>query len=174
MNYKLLFAACAATLLTFSACKNDDETEEENITTIEVHLTGPDFEKKFYWKDTDGDDVANSIDSIIIPAFRSNIKCHLHVYDESQSPTIDLTEEIEAEKNVHLFTYTLSGTSVSIGNANTDDNGKQFGLTSVWESGTPSSGSLNIKLFHEPTDKGNLSAPGGEVDFDVIFPVIVR
>jgi hypothetical protein len=33
---------------------------------------------------------------------------------------------------------------------------------------------VNIKLYHEPTDKNNAANPGGDVDFDVTFPVVIR
>jgi hypothetical protein len=175
-NHTLLLALVAATSLLFSACDKDEETAEENITTIEVHLTGPGFDQKFYWNDTDGDGgAAPTIDEITLPALTGNIACHLHVYDRSVTPEVDITEEIEAESADHLFVYTLTGaTGLTLGDFNTDSNGARFGLTSTWETGQPGTGSLNIKLYHEPTDKSSTTAPGGDVDFDVTFPVKIQ
>lgn len=177
MNNTQKLSALAALLLaltTFSACKKDEETAEENITTIEVHLTGTNFDKKFYWNDTDGDGVANSIDEIQIPANTGNIQAHLHVYDRSVTPEIDITEEIEEESADHLFTYAVTGANLTIGSLNTDSANNPFGITSVWTTAAAGSGSVNIKLYHEPTNKTNATNPGGEVDFDVVFPVKIQ
>jgi hypothetical protein len=168
------FLVLAGTLLFANSCKKDDETAQENITTIEVHITGTGFEKKFFWNDSDGDGVANSIDTIVIPPNVSNLKGHLHVYDRTVSPEIDLTEEIEAENKKHLFIYKVNLSNLVIKDLNTDDDGKPFGITSVWATQAASTGTVNIILHHEPTDKNNAANPGGEIDFDVTFPVVIR
>ncbi len=169
-----LLLMCAS--LFFTACRNDEEeTVEENITTVEVHLTGPGFDKKFFYNDLDGDGgAAPTIDKIQMPPLTGSIKCHVHVYDRSKTPNVDITEEIETESNEHLFTYAISGAKFTIANLDKDRNGKPFGLTSVWQTDQPSTGTVNIKLYHEPTNKDNSAAPGGEVDFDVTFPVEIK
>jgi hypothetical protein len=175
MTFRATFAALTLGAILFApGCKKDPATAEENITTIEVHLTGPGFDKKFYWNDTDGDGVANVLDTIAIPALTGNIQAHLHVYDRSSVPEIDLTEEIEEESVDHLFVYAPNVNGLTIGSLNTDTNGKPFGVESVWESGQPGSGTLNLKLYHEPTNKDDSTNPGGNVDFDVTFPVKVN
>ena len=178
MNYtqkSWTLAAIALLLITFTACDKGEETAEENLTTVEVHLTGTaGFDKKFYWNDTDGDGVANTIDTIVMPPNTGNVQAHLHVYDRSVSPELDITEEIEEENTEHLFTYLVTGANLTIGNLETDANGLPFGITSVWASSDASSGTLNIKLYHEPTDKNNALNPGGSVDLDITFPVLIR
>jgi hypothetical protein len=169
-----IFLALAGMLLFANACKKDPQTAEENITTIEVHITGAGFDKKFFWNDTDGDGVANTIDSIVIPPNVSNLKGHLHVYDRSVTPEIDITEEIEEENKEHLFVYNVNLSNLVIKDLNTDADGKPFGITSVWATQAAGTGTVNIKLYHEPTDKNNAANPGGEVDFDVTFPVVIR
>ena len=163
-------------LLAFAGCKKDTTTEQENITRVVVHLTGSGgFDQEFEWSDPDGGDISNAtIDPIVIPATAGNtLQCHIHVYDDTKTPTEDLTEEIEAEKNVHLLVYNVTGANVGVAYDDTDDNGKHLGIETVWTKGAASTGSVNIKLYHEPTDKDNLNAPGGEVDFDVTFPIEV-
>ena len=178
LKNSFIFLALAGIILLANSCKKDPETAEENITTIEVHITGAGFDKKFYWNDTDGDGVANTIDTIVIPPNVSNLQGHLHVYDRTESPEIDLTEEIEGENVDHLFVYNVNIinnlNSLVIKDLNTDDNGKPFGITSVWATLLPNTGTVNIKLYHEPTDKDNAANPGGEVDFDVTFPLVIR
>jgi hypothetical protein len=87
---------------------------------------------------------------------------------------VDITEEIEAESNEHLFVYNISTAKFTIKDLDKDRNGKPFGLTSVWQTDQPSTGTVNIQLYHEPTNKDNSAAPGGEVDFDVTFPVEIK
>ena len=54
--------------------------------------------------------------------------------------------------------------------ANADE---KFGLKTRWVVNT-GAGAVNIKLYHEPTSKFDLNNPGGEVDFDVTFPVRIQ
>ncbi len=175
-NLRSALGAFALLSLTFGACDKGGNTAEEVITTIEVHVTGAGgFDRKFYWNDTDGDGLANSIDSVELPANTANLQCHLHVYDRSQTPELNITEEIEAESTEHLFVYAVSGgASLSISGLDADTDGKPFGLTSVWATALASTGGLNIKLYHEPTDKTSTTNSGGSVDFDVVFPVKIE
>lgn len=163
--------------LVFTACDKDDSTQPENITSVEVRLTGANgFDQKFFWSDPDGGDASNAVvDQIIIPASAgSTLQCEVRLYDDTQTPPKELTESIKEESNVHLFVYDVTGANLGIAYNDTDKNGNNFGVLTVWTRGGASSGLLNIKLYHEPTDKNNLNAPGGEVDFDVNFPVAVE
>lgn len=166
----LLLALLAQTLF-FTACKDGgDDTLEENITKVEVHLKGGGLDKEFKWEDADGDggNAPTIEDIVILP----NVvyTAHIHVYDGAN----EITSEIEDESNDHLFTFTVTGANLTVGDLNTDGNGKPFGLDSKWTAGAASTGSVNIKLFHEPTNKANSAAPGGDVDFDVVFPVKIQ
>lgn len=173
----LLLAASLATGVFVTGCKKDDnETETENITKIVVHLTGitdPAFHGEFNWKDPDGDGgTAPTIDQIVLPA-NASYHAEIEVYDETKNPVEDVTEEIKAENKVHLFEYRSMLDALTIGSLNKDDDGKPFGRESTWTTTAAATGSLRILLHHEPTDK--LAAdPGGEIDFDVTFPVKVQ
>jgi hypothetical protein len=170
-----IFASMATALFLTTGCKKDKETAEENITTVEVHLTGAGFDKKFYWNDPDGDGgAAPVIDPIKIAPNVTNLRCHLHVYDRSKTPEIDITEEIEAESNDHLFVFTTTGANLTVAYDDKDQNNQNFGLITKWASGAASKGKIRIRLFHEPTDKNNTNAPGGEVDFDIEMPVTIE
>lgn len=172
-SFFLLLLAFAA--LTFSACKKDDKTEQELITTIELHFTGTNgFDQHFEWEDLDGDGGASpTIDTIVLP-LNIALNCHVHVYDKSKNPTEDITEEIEEEDAEHLFIYNPSNNVVSITSTSVDGNGAPFRITSTWTTTGAGTGSVRVRLIHEP-DKG-ATDPGatGETDFDVTFPVIVR
>ncbi len=163
--------------LFFASCKKDDNTtEQENITTIEVHLTGTGgFEDKFFWRDLDGSGgSAPEIDTIVIPAQNLDLNCHIHVYDESKNPVEDITEEIEEENTDHLFTYLITGANLTVVPDDVDNDGAPFNLETVWKSGAASTGTVRIRLFHEPSDKTDTNNPGGEVDLDVTFPVKIQ
>lgn len=171
----LLLLLAASTSLFTAGCKDKGEdTQGEVITRVQVHLTGINggFDQEFEAKDPDGDGIFNTIDEITIPAGAA-YNCHLHVYDDSKTPIEDLTEEIEAENVDHLFVLKGNTAGLSIANLNTDNNGAPFGLESIWTSGAAATGTVQIKLIHEPTDK-NATDPGGDTDFDVTFTVKVQ
>lgn len=180
ISFKILLSTALFAGLFIASCKDDDNTtEQENITTIEVRLTGPSFDQTFAWKDLDGPGGnAPVIDSILLPqnlAGTANaLSCQLHISDESQNPAKDLTTEIEAENTAHLFVYKLTGTALAqIAYDDADDNNENFGLKTRWVVNT-GTGTVNILLYHEPTNKFDLNNPGGETDLDVTFPVKIQ
>ncbi|HNG90460.1 MAG TPA: hypothetical protein PK858_09650, partial [Saprospiraceae bacterium] len=125
---------------------------------------------EFKWEDADGDGGnAPTIEDIIL-APNTVYTAYLHVYDGSK----EINDEIEAESNSHLFTFTVTGANVNIGALTKDGNGQPFGIGSTWTTGVASIGSVNIKLYHEPTDKNNTASPGGEIDLDITMPLKVQ
>lgn len=164
----------AAALLAFTGCKKDDDTAQENITTVTVHLKATGFDQEFEWEDLDGAGGTNPvIDEIAIPA-NTTFECSVHVYDRSKNPVEDITEEVEEEAEEHLFTFTVDRANLTVAYTDQDANGKPVGIKSTWTSAGASNGTVRIRLFHEPTDKGNLANPGGETDIDVTFPVKIQ
>lgn len=175
-NIRVAFFAASLIALFLSGCKKDTGTVQENITKVGVHLTGSGgFDQTFAWKDPDGGDISNAVvDDIVIPAGTANINCQLIILDETKTPVEDLTAEIAQESAAHLFVYTTTGTAVSaIAYDDVDSNGKNLGLKTLWATGT-GTGTLRIVLHHQPTNKDDLNNPGGEIDFDVTFPVKIQ
>lgn len=164
------------TIPFLNGCKKHDHTEQENITTIKLLVTGPGFNQTFTWNDADGPGGnAPVIDEIALPASTAGLQCAVLVSDESQSPAVDYTSEILAENEAHLFIWTITGgASLTITGADQDASGKPFSQITNWVTGQASTGFLNVKLYHEPTDKTNSANPGGEVDFDIAFPVKIQ
>ena len=173
LAFYLLLPVFAA--LAFSACKKDDKTEQELITTIELHFTGANnFNQKFYWKDLDGDGgAAPTIDTIVL-APNATLNCFTHVYDESKNPKLDITEEIEAESAEHLFIYNPSSSVVEITSNSVDSNGNAFRISTEWKTTATGAGSVRVRLLHEPDKSAADPGATGETDFDVTFPVVVR
>jgi hypothetical protein len=163
----------ALTLLSpffFVGCeKHNHSTQGEKITKVQIHLKGSGIDKEFIAEDNDVDGIFNTIQEVVLPP-NATLEAFIHVYDENTS----LDDEIEAEKNDHLFTFSPNPPNLLFITLNTDSNGLPFGQSSTWTTGTPSSGSIQIKLIHEPTNKTNNIDPGGETDFDVTFPVKVQ
>lgn len=160
----------------FSACHKHDHTATENITAIELHLTGNGIDQVFTWEDTDGDGVANNIDTLVLPAMTQGIECSVLIFDRTEIPEVDITPEIVAEGVDHLLTYDISNSNGLVVTAlNQDANGNPIGTTSIWETrNAGADGVLTLTLYHEPTNKSNPSNPGGEVDFQVVFPVKIQ
>ena len=168
----LLVLVTVIASLFITGCKKDDEgTEQEQITKVIVHLTttnGTLFNDEFEAEDPDGDGVWNTISSIVIPA-NTEYNAHIHVYDGAD----EIDEEIVAESNDHLFTYAVTGANVVVSDRNADSDGAPLGIDSKWATAAASAGTVLIRLHHEPTDK-NAVDPGGEIDFEVTFPVQVQ
>lgn len=176
-NTKIAFGALLLTLLStnlfITGCKDDDSsTEQENITKVVLHFSGPGLDAEFEWNDPDGPGGnAPEIDEITLPPLTGNINCHLHVYDSNR----DLTDEIAAEAAEHLIVYLPEASIDAVWTyADADGNGKPLGLETSWTTDQPSSGNLRVVLYHEPVNKGDLNNPGGETDFDVTFPVRIQ
>ncbi len=169
-------ALMLSVLFALGGCEKHDHTEQENITTIKLLVTGPGFDEVFTWNDADGPGGnAPVIDEIVLPASTTGLQCAIVVSDESQSPAVDYTSEISAENEAHLFTWTVTGgASLTITGADQDSSGKPFSQITNWVTGQASTGFLNVKLYHEPADKTNSANPGGEVDFDIAFPVKIQ
>ncbi|MBL7797460.1 MAG: type 1 periplasmic binding fold superfamily protein [Saprospiraceae bacterium] len=163
--------------LTFGACSKDDTTEQETITTVLVHLTATDgsFNEEFTWSDPDGDGGnAPVIDDIVLPPNKT-FNCHVHFYDLSKTPGVDITEEVEEEDTEHLLVYSvLVGLNLNIAAADTDANGKPFRLETTWTTGAASTGSVTVTLRHEPDKDAADPDVTGEVDAEVVFPVKIQ
>lgn len=175
--FRALFLSVLFAGLSITGCKDkDDDTEQENITTVVLHFIGPGFDREFEWNDLDGPGGnPPTVQTIELPPLTGNITCHVHVYDRSKNPAEDITEEIEEEADEHLVVY-LPDASISATWTydDTDSKGKPLGIKTKWTTNQPSNGNLRVILYHEPTNKDNLSNPGGEVDFDVTFPVRIQ
>ena len=175
---KYLFFSLFALAMGFFACNDDDDnngTEQELITTVVLHFTGPGVDQEFEFEDLDGAGGNNpTIDTIVLPPLTANLLCHIHVYDRSKTPEEDITEEIEEEADDHLFLFDISGPDMTFVYADTDTKGLPLGIKTNWVTDQPSVGNLRVTLYHEPTNKSNLSDPGGDVDVEVTFPVVIK
>lgn len=164
-------------LVSLAACSDDPETtnEEEVITTVTVTLkTSP----------TDLNPVVLSWDDANLNAIVDEgeiTSSGALVIDEAYTASIsllnqdaDVTEEIEEEAKDHIFCFESDDVDITFSGFDTDSNGQRLGLTSTWTTGDASTGTVNIKLRHQPGFKtGDCPLPGdpapGETDVDITF-----
>ncbi|MCC7466263.1 MAG: hypothetical protein IT261_08345 [Saprospiraceae bacterium] len=171
---KWAFGAIALGIFSLASCEKHDHTENENITKVDLKLTGAGFNQVFSAIESNGDGIWDVIQPITIPAGVTPITCEVFVYDITQTPIKDLTTEIVEEGAEHFFTYTISGVNVTVVAVDKDSNNQPIGQNTSWTIGSASNGTVQVKLFHEPSNKNNSSDPGGEVDFDITFPVTIQ
>ncbi len=176
-----------ATLLLVS-CGDDPEpaNEEELITTLTLTLTptltptgGDPITMTFKDLDGDGAGVPQYIystggDAAVLSA-STTYTAEITLLNESVNPAENITEEIEEEADEHLFCFTVGGgANIDYSYADEDDNGLDVGLTTIWETGAASTGTITIVLRHQPGTKTGACPGPGETDIEVTFNVAIQ
>lgn len=173
---RIFLCAFAVVAILLVGCQDDPEptNEEEVITTFIVTLTpsaGPVV--TLSWDDIDLDgviDLAELISSGSL-AESTTYSASLQLWNKSADPDIDITEEITEEANDHIFCFTVSGVNIVVTERNLDSNGLPVGLTSTWTTTTSGTGTVNIKLRHQPGIKTGECPGPGDSDADITFTV---
>lgn len=167
-------------VFSVSCSKVDDEmgNEEELITTLRLTLreTGTATVKVFEFKDPDGagGNPPTKFDPIILSPSK-NYTCTIDVLNESVTPAVDITAEIIAESDDHQFYFEPAGVNINVINLDTDTQGLPLGVSSTWNTGASSNGTLKVTLKHKPGSKasGDLVSKG-ETDIEVNFTAQVQ
>jgi hypothetical protein len=167
--------------LSIFSCEKTEVEEEENelITTIKLKLTEGGSTQTFAYKDLDGDGgKAPTIDNITLKANKTYTLA-VELLNESVSPAQDLTKEIEAEKDEHLFVYTSSpATLFTYTYGDKDTRNFPVGLTGTLKTTTTGTGKLKVQLRHQPPANGSPTKNGtvtpGSDDINVDFNVAVQ
>ena len=172
-----------ATLLLVS-CGDDPEpaNEEELITTLTVTLTptgGDPITMTFKDLDGDGAGVPQYIYSTggdaAVLSTSTTYTAEITLLNESVTPAENITEEVEEEDDEHLFCFTVGGgANIDYSYADEDDNGLDVGLTTNWETGAASTGTITIVLRHQPGTKTGACPGSGETDIEVTFNVAIQ
>ncbi len=169
----------------FCSCKKEtvETNDEEVITTLQVRLTpaGGGNPLTFAFRDLDGPGGnAPVIDTIRLSA-GSAYASSLVVLNETVNPADSISHEIQAEAEAHRFYYQPAVTGgLTVSNLDTDADGVELGLTSLWVSGTGGSGNITLTLRHYAgTPPGKLSSDPvnstkSTTDIEVRFPVVVQ
>lgn len=183
----LFFVLLFGSLVFFSGCDDDDQpmppNEEELITTLTYTLTPSTGGAPvvFTFQDLDGD--GGNAPVITNGTLQAGVTYTgaLSVLNESETPTEDITEEIEEEDAEHQFFFAVgSGLNLAISYTDADADGNPVGLATTAVAGAASSGNLTITLRHEPNKTaagvrdGDMTNAGGETDIEVTFAVTIQ
>ncbi|PKV67384.1 hypothetical protein BD749_2528 [Pontibacter ramchanderi] len=171
------------TLLTFSACKDDDEPgpddEQEVITAVTLSLTptGKGQDAQATISTLTGSPVQNA-PLTLRPG--TEYTAVVTFSDESKTPEADMTAEIRNERDEHLLVYTFtpeagSGATVNVNITDLDQKNLPVGLETTMTTGAGTgNGKLKVVLKHQPGGlKTGSNTTAGETDVDVSFNVIV-
>jgi hypothetical protein len=182
---KPIFAFFAFLVLATSCSKEEVDPGDDNelITTVKLefkpitNITLP--TKSFFWKDTQGDGVMDSVDPIELDK-NTTYEMKVSLLDETKKPVFDISKEVEEEGDVHLFVFKSNPLSLlSIQIKDLDKKGMPIGLLSEVKSQfVAGSGKFNVILKHQPPVNGKAvktgNEEGGSTDVDVTFPVIIK
>ncbi len=161
----------------FVSCSQNDLSilidEHELITSVKLI-----FQEKetavtstfVYSKDTDGTGpIVEKKDTIRLDSAKTyNLK--VVFLDETKSPTVDVTQEIQKEKEIHFVDFSTSTEKfIEIKPLDIDANGFPVGLNNTFEVLKKGNTKLNLALFHQLFSKDNSNNTGTdiEVDFDL-------
>lgn len=172
--------------ILFTACKKDEvEPMDDNELITRVELKFTDVTAKstltFTFQDKDGDPktAPEKFDKIVLNK-GVTYSVSIGVYDDTKSPVMDITQEIEEESDVHLFVFkTTPASLLTTTILDKDKNGLPIGLSSsVLTQSTAGTGKLNVLLKHQPEINGvkvkTGQEAGGSTDIDLLFDVEVK
>lgn len=165
-----------------ASCSNDDDNpvavdEEEVITTMNVTLTAASGTITLQSVDLDGDG-PNAPEITISGNLAANTTYagSIELLNETETPSENITEEIEEEDDEHQFFFTTGGAISAVSYADEDGNGNPVGLSFELETSDAGSGTFQITLRHEPKkpNDGTLADAGGETDIAQTFSLVVE
>lgn len=164
-----------------ASCSNDDDNpvavdEEEVITTMNVTLTAASGTITLQSRDLDGDGPNAPEITIGNLAANTTYAGSIELLNETETPSENITEEIEEEDDEHQFFFTTGGAISAVSYADEDGNGNPVGLSFELVTGDAGSGTLQITLRHEPKkpNDGTLADAGGETDIAQTFSLVVE
>lgn len=165
----------------FQCKQNEAQPEQENelITTVRLKFTivGETTSQTFTWKDTDG--AGGNAPQVQLITLKANKTYQVGVefLDESASSTNSMTEQILKKGDEHLIIIsTIPGSLMEYTITDKDSRNLPIGLTGMLKTNGLGSGTLNVRLRHQPpinnvpTKDGTPNA--GSDDVNVTFNVV--
>ena len=193
--------SCCALLLGCPDVEKPDDNINANevITTVELTFTpvggGEALVFKHADKENDGDPV---IDPVVLPrgAWAMGVRFLNELEDPAEDITIEIKDEESDEHQVLVYGSGVASPAtgddaaalVAVAYDDADDNGFPLGIAHTVDAATAGVAELNLMLRHLPPENGTAvkngavaadfaaggsGAIGGEVDADVVFPLIV-
>lgn len=188
MNKFLRFpAVLMAGLVLLSACNDDDpvlENQEELITTVRLTFTpaGGGAPVTATWQDLDGDGGNPPTVGPVTLAGNTTYTLAVALSDDSRTPSVNITEEVEEEAEEHQLFFRTTITGMTIAYNDKDADNRPLGLVNTVTTPTAGSGTLTVILRHEPNKtatgvaNGDPANAGGETDIETTppFSITVR
>jgi hypothetical protein len=170
-------------LFTTAACNRDDTpqpVEQELITTIRLIVTDTaGTARTFDYRVQNGFGSTSpgtlEVDTVVLPANISMpYDVEVRVLNETAQPAEDLTNEIIAERDAHLFLFRVlpSNLLTQFQGGSLDGAGRPFYQRIKLATSTADTGTITVTLLHEPTYKAGETpaTAGGETDAEAVFP----
>ena len=185
LTMKQLFFLLSFSLLFFQCKKQEDVVptdDNELITTVQLVFTdAANQSTTFTFQDKDGDPktAAEKFDKISLNK-NTDYSLAIKLLDETKSPALDLTKQIEDESDSHLFIYKVNPASLlNIMAADLDKNGIPVGIKSKGKSQyAPGTGKFRVILKHQPPVNGKRiktgDEDGGSTDVDLEFDLTIK
>lgn len=177
--FSLVFALWI--LLWVASCKPDqpvDPNEEEVITKVQLSFSDSAtgavaFVAQYSDPDGAGGAAPTRFDSIRLDSGKT-YNVSIALYDESDPLNVDnITDEVQAEANQHLFCYTSSTPNVVV--TRTDSDGTfPIGITTKWRAGNPANGTMVVELRHQPDGQKDGTCTPGATDVQLTFQLYVN
>jgi len=166
-------------LATIQSCKPDDHNHDEHDAITKVQLVFMDTLTNiaygtYTWEDADGigGNPPSVIDTIKLAAAKT-YKVNVMVYAKHENHLDNITADILAEGEDHLFVFKNITANLNVVITDRDSKSLPIGLESLWTTGTTSDGTINIVLRHQPGVKDGTETPG-DTDIDITYPVQVN
>jgi hypothetical protein len=181
MSRKLTWMMLIGLTTLFTQCKDSGEEvepddENELITTVLLKFTEQGTTNVVTFKSSDPDGEGGNppvIDNITLKA-GTTYSVKTQILDESKTPVVDITKEVEEEAVNHLFIYTASPASLlSYTASDKDVNNFPIGLEGQAVTGATGDGSLKVQLRHQVGTKNGTPTPGSD-DVNVDFPLKIQ
>jgi hypothetical protein len=179
---KKIFCYALILGISLSGCKKDEpEPKQDNefISTMKLTFTEGTNKLVYSIKDLDGDGGKAPVIDVIKLSPNKTYTLTTEFLDETKSPAVNLTSEIEAESAEHLVVFESNSASIlSVTRTDKDSRGFEVGLKASAKTTSAANGTLKVVLRHQPEVGGkptkNGTASVGSTDFEGAFTVEVK
>jgi hypothetical protein len=179
MKKTLLLALAMGLLLT--ACKKDEPEpvqDNEFISTMRLTFTEGTNKLVYSIKDLDGDGGKAPVADVIKLLPNKTYTVTTEFLDETKTPIVNLTSEIEKESAEHLVVFESPASLLTFTRTDKDSRGFEIGLKASARTVAAANGSIKVTLRHQPEVGGmptkNGTASIGSTDFEGNFLVEVK
>ena len=138
-----------------------DPNEEELITTFNVNLEANGQSLTLNYQDLDGDGGNDPVITMDTLSANTTYSGSITLFNESVTPTEEITPEVFDEAEEHQFFFSSNGSS-SFTYKDQDNNNNPLGLSFELTTGNAASEILTFVLRHEPI-KSNPGVSSGDI-----------